>query len=149
MLRLMTTVATSSQPANSTDKTRARELSGLIKQRALAEGFEKVGIVAAAALDRELDQLLAWLGRGYHADMAWMARDSELRTVPRKLFPDARSIIVVAKNYYTPSKHSDDPSTGKVSRYAWGDDYHDVVGSRLRSMLSWIKAEVPEAEGKI
>jgi len=80
--------------------------------------------------------------------MAWMARDPEARTDPRKLFPAARSVIVVAKNYYTPSTHSDDASTGKVSRYAWGDDYHDVVGSKLRSLLAWIKEEVPEAEGK-
>jgi epoxyqueuosine reductase len=58
-------------------------------------------------------------------------------------------VLVVAKNYYTPSKHADDSATGKVSRYAWGDDYHEVVGSRLRSLLAWIKAEIPGAEGKV
>ncbi len=145
----MTASVTSSQPIDSASKTRARELTRLIKQRALAEGFEKVGIVAAAALGDERNRLLEWLGRGYHANMAWMARDPEMRTDPRKLSPDARSVVVVAKNYHTPAKHTDDPATGKVSRYAWGDDYHEVVGSSLRSLLSWIKAEIPGAEGKV
>lgn len=145
----MTIGLTSSEPTVSAGKTRTRELSGLIKQRALAEGFEKVGIVPADTLDRERDRLMTWLGRGYQADMTWMSRDPEMRTDPRRLFPAARSVIVVAKNYYTPSKHTDDPATGKVSRYAWGDDYHEVVGSGLKSLLSWIKAEIPEAEGKV
>jgi len=126
----------------------ARTLSRRIKERALGEGFEKVGIVPAGTLDAQLVQLTTWLERGFHGRMAWMARDPEARTDPRKLFPAARSVVVVAKNYYTPSTHSDDASTGKVSRYAWGDDYHDVVGSKLRSLLGWIKEEVPEAEGK-
>lgn len=145
----MTISLSSSAPIIPASKTRTSELSRLIKQRTLAEGFEKVGIVPAKALDRERDQLRAWLGREYHASMAWMARDPETRTDPRKLFPAARSVIVVAKNYYTPTKHTDDPATGKVSRYAWGDDYHEVVGDRLRSLLSWIKAEIPDAEGKV
>jgi epoxyqueuosine reductase len=145
----MTTGLTSPAPIPSASKSRARDLSRLIKQRALDEGFEKVGIVRAETLDRESDQLLEWLSRAYHADMSWMARDPEMRADPRKFFPDARSVVVVAKNYYTPSKHADDSATGKVSRYAWGDDYHEVVGSRLRSLLAWIKAEIPGAEGKV
>jgi epoxyqueuosine reductase len=81
--------------------------------------------------------------------MAWMARDPEMRADPRRLFLAARSVIVVAKNYYTPAKHDDAPTTGKVSRYAWGDDYHEVVGSKLHSLLGWIKEEVPHADGKV
>lgn len=126
-----------------------RTLSRRIKDRALAEGFEKVGIVPAQALDQERDRLTAWLERGLHSGMAWMARDPETRTDPRKLFPPARSVVVVAKNYYTPSQHTDDPATGNVSRYAWGDDYHDVIGSKLRSLLAWIKDQLPGTEGKV
>jgi epoxyqueuosine reductase len=125
------------------------ELARLIKQRAAAAGFEKVGIVPAGALDRESDHLGEWLRRGYQGEMKWMARDPELRTDPRKLFPTARSVIVVAKNYYTPAQHESDDRTGKVSRYAWGDDYHDVLGARLHSLLSDIKEIVPEADGKV
>ena len=126
-----------------------RELSHRIKARAVSEGFEKVGIVPAQARDNERNRLVEWLERGYHGEMRWLARDPELRTDPRKLFPAARSVVVVALNYYTPEKHEDDPATGKVSRYAWGDDYHDVVGAKLRSLLAWIQEEVPGAEGKV
>jgi len=98
-----------------------------IKQRASAEGFEKVGIVSAAPLDGEARHFTEWLARDYHADMRWMAREPEKRTNPQAIFPAARSIVVVALNYYTPDEHQDNPTTGKVSRYAWGDEYHDVV----------------------
>jgi epoxyqueuosine reductase len=126
-----------------------RELSRLIKERAAAAGFEKVGIVPAGALDREYDHLGEWLRRGYQGEMKWMARDPEMRTDPRKFFPAARSVVVVAKNYYTAAQHESDNETGKVSRYAWGDDYHEVVGARLHSLLSGIKEIVPDAEGKV
>lgn len=128
------------------------ELARLIKLQAHAEGFEKVGIVPAGPLDTEHQQLTAWLERGYHGRMNWMARDPEMRADPRRLWPGARSIVVVAKNYYTPWQHNPDTAgsnTGKVSRYAWGDDYHDVVGEKLHSLLAWIKQRAPEAEGKV
>ncbi len=130
-------------------KPNLRECSRRIKAKALSEGFEKVGIVPAAALEAESGRLQTWLGRGYHGEMQWMARDPEMRADPRKLFPAARSVVVVTKNYYTPAEHSGDPATGKVSRYAWGDDYHEVVGAKLRSLLAWIKEEIPDAEGKV
>ena len=131
------------------DDANPREFARLIKERAAAEGFEKVRIVPALSLDREYDRLGEWLRRGYQGEMKWMARDPEMRTDPRKLFPAARSVVVVAKNYYTPAQHESASDTGKVSRYAWGDDYHEVVGARLHSLLSSIKEIIPEAEGKV
>ena len=127
----------------------SRQLGRVIKERALFEGFEKVGIVSAEALGRGADQLREWLRRGYQGEMKWMARDPEMRTDPHKLFPGARSVVVVAQNYYTQAQHQTDPATGKISRYAWGDDYHDVVAAKLHSLLSWIKETVPGAEGKV
>lgn len=126
-----------------------RQLTGRIKERALTQGFEKVGVVDAAALGDEHNRLIQWLQHGYQGEMAWLARDPEMRTDPRKLFPAARSVVVVTINYYTPSAHRDDPATGKVSRYAWGDDYHEVVGAKLRSLLSWIRETHPQVEGKV
>ena len=123
--------------------------SWLIKERARVEGFDTVGIVSAVALDSEADRLNEWLTRGYHAEMQWMARDSHKRTNPLGIFPEARSVVVVALNYYTPHKHQDNATTGKVSRYAWGDDYHEVISGKLRALLSWIKEQRPEAEGKV
>lgn len=127
----------------------SKDLSDQIRQQALDLGFELVGIVPAMALDPERERLQEWLARGYHGNMSWMARDPEQRTDPRKLFPAARSVIVVALNYYTPDQHSSAAGTGKISRYAWGDDYHDVVGNKLRALLSWIQKQAPEAIGKV
>ena len=138
-------------------------------------GFAKVGFARAEALSEQETRLREWLARGYHGEMKWMERDPAQRADPRKLFPAARSVIVVALNYYTEHQHEvgrrfgvtqngndDEVSTtrvsgwdqeasltGKVSRYAWGDDYHDVVGDKLRELLGWIKQRWPEAEGKV
>jgi epoxyqueuosine reductase len=126
-----------------------RVLSLKIKEQARAIGFDKVGIVPAEALEPEGEDLREWLARGYQGEMIWMSREPERRADPRAFFPSARSVIAFALNYFTPHKHSDDPDTGKVSRYAWGDDYHEVMGSKLRSLLYWIKEQCPEAEGKV
>jgi len=120
-----------------------------IKDRALVEGFNKVGIVGAESLDEEGRRLREWLARGYNGEMSWMARDVHKRVSPHEIFPQARSVVVVALNYFTPHQHEQNPAAGKVSRYAWGDDYHDVVKEKLRSLLSWIQQQEPRAEGKV
>jgi len=138
-----------SLPPDIQNDTSLYGFSRRIKEKAASLGFEKVGIVPAEPLAEEHERLSEWLARGYHGEMRWMARDPEMRTDPRKLFPAARSVVVVALNYYTPDKHTGNPATGKVSRYAWGDDYHDVVGAKLRELLGWIQSEVPETQGKV
>jgi len=120
-----------------------------IKDRALFEGFNKVGIVGADSLEYEGRRLKEWLARGHHGEMRWMARDVHKRIDPHEIFSQARSVVVVALNYFTPHQHQQTPATGKVSRYAWGDDYHDVVKEKLLSLLSWIKEQEPCAEGKV
>ncbi len=126
--------------------------SAKIKAQALAEGFHKVGIAQALSLDEERARLEEWLRRGFHGEMNWMARDRESflrRTDPRIILPGARAVISVALNYYTPHEHADDLTQGKISRYAWGDDYHDVLGAKLKRLLLWIKEQWTEAEGKV
>lgn len=120
-----------------------------IKQKSFEIGFDKIGIVRAEPLSSEGEHLKNWLDLGFHGEMKWMEREPEKRLDPKLLFPLAKSIIVVALNYYTPHKHEENPAKGKVSRYAWGDDYHDVVKEKLRVLLDWIKKEIPETEGKI
>ena len=120
-----------------------------IKERALLEGFNKVGIVGAASLEDEGRRLKEWLARGHHGEMRWMARDVHKRIDLHEIFLHARSVVVVALNYFTPHQHQQSPATGKVSRYAWGDDYHDVVKEKLLSLLAWIKEQEPTAEGKV
>ena len=129
--------------------TNRADTSARIRARARELGFHKVGITRAENLSTEQKRLEAWLNRGYHGEMNWMTRDPAQRTDPRRLFPEARSVVVVALNYYTPYQHSNSSATGKVSRYAWGDDYHEVVGDKLRKLLSWIKEQWPEADGKV
>ncbi len=124
-------------------------LSEKIKQRALEIGFHKVGIVRAEALPEDETHLREWLADDYHGEMKWMAREPEKRADPRVLFPGAESLIVVALNYFTPFEHDEDPSKGKVSRYAWGDDYHDVFKEKLRELLAFIKSIEATADGKI
>ena len=129
-----------------------------IKAQALGLGLTKVGIVRAEALTEEGLRLQEWLAHGFHGEMKWMEREPSQRSDPRQLFPAAKSVIVVALNYFTPYQHqtaasgnghANSEATGKVSRYAWGDDYHEIVGEKLRSLLSLIKERWPDAEGKV
>ena len=120
-----------------------------IKIKSLEIGFDKVGIVKAEALDQEGKNLREWLSKDFHGDMKWMEREPEKRSDPRILFPDAKSLVVLALNYYTPHEHKKAVGKGKVSRYAWGDDYHDVVKEKLYELLNWIQSEVPETKGKV
>jgi len=124
-------------------------ISARIKMHSRTLGFHQIGIVPAESLTSEESRLREWLGRGFHGEMGWMARDPEQRTDPRWLFPEARSVVVVALNYQTPHQHRDGSATGKVSRYAWGDDYHEVVGDKLRELLAWIREQWPGANGKV
>lgn len=123
--------------------------SKIIKEKAAQIGFHKIGIVPAESLSEEGRRLKEWLGRGYQAEMRWLEREPERRADPKLIFPNIKSVVVVALNYYTPHEHRENPEKGKISRYAWGDDYHDVVGEKLRELLAWIKSEKPEADGKI
>ena len=139
----------SSQSGHSPHAVTARSLSTQLKNQAKLLGFEKVGIVPAEPLTVENKLLQQWLARGYQGQMQWMEREPDRRTDPRKLLPNARSVVVVALNYYTPHKHENAAGFGKISRYAWGDDYHAVVGGKLRQLLEWIKGQDAEVEGKV
>lgn len=120
-----------------------------IREAALAAGFDAVGFARAEELSPEGGRLKDWLTRGFHGEMKWLEREPARRSDPRRLFPDARSVVAVALNYYNPSQHTDDPAMGKISRYAWGDDYHDVVKEKLRMLLARIQALSPGAQGMV
>ena len=118
-----------------------------IKELALEAGFDKAGIAVAEPLEPEGFRLREWLRSRFHGDMAWMEREPEKRMDPRAIYPEARSVLVVALNYFTPHEH--EPVNGKISRYAWGDDYHDIVRERLKLLLERIRVEFEGADGKI
>ena len=124
-------------------------LSAKIKEFARNVGFDKVGITRAEPLRDEGVRLNEWIDLGYHGQMAWMERWKEKRVDPAELLPNAKSVVAVALNYFTPYKHSELAGTGKISRYAWGDDYHDVLKEKLYRLFELIKAEAPSVNGKV
>jgi epoxyqueuosine reductase len=117
-----------------------------IKAKARELGFSLVGIASADALQQEGAHLQEWLRRGYQASMAWMERRIEKRNDPREILPGAKSIVCVAVNYYTPVPHLSDEEHGKISRYAWGEDYHRLIGRKLEELRSWMVGEFPGSE---
>lgn len=124
-------------------------LTRAIKTKALELGFSRVGVACAQSLESEGVRLQQWLSRGYHGTMEWMQKNLEKRTDPSLLLPNARSVISLALNYYTPAEHSQDIETGKISRYAWGDDYHLVMTSRILQLVDCIKTESPGINAKV
>ena len=124
-------------------------LTNKIKTKALEIGFDKVGIVRAEPLKEEGANFKKWLDKGFHGEMKWLEREPEKRSDPKVLFPEAKSIVVLAMNYYTPHEHENNDAKGKISRYAWGDDYHDVVKEKLWELLGWVQNEIPETKGKV
>lgn len=124
------------------------QLTEAIKEKALALGFSKVGIASVGDLSGETANLSEWLARKYHGTMDWMERGFEKRNDPRAVVPNARSVIAVAMNYYADVVHSNDPDVGKISRYAWGDDYHDVMKDRLEKLYRFITEEAAGSSGR-
>jgi epoxyqueuosine reductase len=111
-----------------------------IKARARELGFDACGIAPAAGLP-ELAFISEWITRGYAASMAYLERSAERRADVRRVLPGARTVIATATVYNTRRPYSTecaDRSRGHIARYAWGDDYHDVIGVRLETLLSWM-----------
>ena len=112
-----------------------------IKQKAASLGFDLCGIASAESFP-ELAFLQEWLDRGFAGDMAWMARTRDRRADVRNVVPDARSVIVTGTLYNTDRPYTEElPSdVAQLSRYAWGDDYHLVIKSRLDALLAWMQS---------
>ena len=118
-----------------------------VKDAARALGFDACGIARAGHVDPE-DRLGQWLGRGFHADMDWMARTRELRQYVTRWLPGARSVVVVARRYFQPDPPAPAEPHGKVARYAWGRDYHKVLKRPLRKLGEMVDAMAPGAESR-
>ncbi len=119
-----------------------------VKDRAREVGFTHIGIARAQTLEEEGIHLDEWLLRGYHASMGWMNNQTEKRKNPFNILPSARSVICCAVNYYHPYSHIHETGTGKISRYAWGDDYHEVVASMMENFDHLLHEKFPGIETK-
>src|SRR5919198_3165653 len=120
--------------------------SSTIKDKARELGFDLCGIAPAADLP-ELKFFRDWLARGYAGEMTYLHRSAGRRADVRNVLPSARTVVVTATNYNTDRPYSiecGDAGRAHVARYAWGDDYHDVVGGRLIALLSWMRQEAEE-----
>jgi epoxyqueuosine reductase len=114
-----------------------------VKHQARAAGFDLCGIAPATNLP-ELPYLSTWLERGYAAEMAYLHRSAERRADVRAVLPSARSVIVLGTVYNASLQYSTenaDPRQAAIARYAWGDDYHDVIGARMNGLLEWLRSE--------
>jgi epoxyqueuosine reductase len=120
--------------------------SNEIKAKARELGFDACGI-APAADHPELRFFSEWIARGYAGTMAYLNRSAEKRADVRRVLPSARSVIVTATVYNTDRPYSvacGDPHRAHIARYAWGDDYHDVIGARLDALLGWMRTSHSE-----
>lgn len=121
--------------------------SQLIKAEAMRLGFMACGISKADFLEEEAPRLEKWLQNNHHGEMKYMENHFDKRLDPRKLVDGAKSVVSLALNYYTDDKQQD-PNAPKISKYAYGDDYHDVIKEKLNSLLEFIRQKIGEVNGR-
>jgi epoxyqueuosine reductase len=122
--------------------------TALIKQKAQELGFFYCGISKAEFLEEEAPRLEAWLKQQRHGKMSYMENHFDKRLDPRLLVDGAKSVISLLLNYYTKEKQSD-PTAPKISKYAYGEDYHDVIKGKLRQLMQFIETEIGEVSGRV
>lgn len=118
----------------------------IVIEKAKQIGFDLVGFSKADLLQDESGKLQQWLDKGYQATMNYMERNFSKRKDVREILPNAKSVISLALNYYTPGNHSNEKNVGKVSRYAWGKDYHLIIWQKLDELETELKQLEPELE---
>jgi len=123
----------------------SQEKSRVVKRIACELGFERCGIAEAKPIGRA-EYVRAWAEEGRAGSMDYLRRNLETRLDPAQILPKARSAIVVALNYFQPAPPSaaDERPRGRVAMYAWGDDYHDVLRSKLRCLVDRLREELAE-----
>lgn len=115
----------------------------IVIDKAKQLGFDLVGFAKAELLYDEIEKLEIWLEKGYQASMEYMERNLSKRKNVNEILPNAKSVISLALNYYTPESYSHDKDKGKVSRYAWGKDYHLIIWQKLDELETVLKEIEP------
>lgn len=113
-----------------------------IKNKSSELGFSDIGFAKAEILTEEIENYMSWIDSGYHATMAWMEKNIEKRANPAKILEAAKTVIVTAYNYNTGIDHPDTipENHSKISRYAWGSDYHDIILPKLKELGKYIES---------
>ena len=122
-------------------------LKEAINQKASELGFVKTGFSNTEVLLNESEKLENWLDKGYDADMKWIEKGFEKRKDIFKILPEAKTIISFAYNYYTNDRPEYDKNP-KISRYAWGKDYHIIIKEKLKILCEFIKASSQSSDIK-
>ena len=125
----------------------SESLTNCIKEKSYDLGFQKVGITKAVSISEEKEKLETWLSRGHHGTMSWLAERKHERGDIFTYFPNVKSVISLGMNYYTGYGQNELNSDNKFSNYAWGEDYHDILKSKLYKLLNWLKIEIPDVNG--
>lgn len=121
----------------------------LIKAKAKELGFDFCGISKADYLEEEAPRLEQWLNQNYHGKMAYMANHFDKRLDPRKLVDGAKSVISVMLNYYPSKRLPEGADDLKISKYAYGTDYHFVLKDKLKELFAYINEEIGEVGGRV
>ncbi|MDR0803384.1 tRNA epoxyqueuosine(34) reductase QueG [Fluviicola sp.] len=123
------------------------QIRQLIREKAENLGFLSVGFSKADFLASEEPRLINWLKAEKQGKMSYMENHFDLRLDPRKLVPGAKTVISLAYNYFPSDIQRED--TFRISKYAYGKDYHDVVKARLRLLISELQKEIGDIEGRV
>jgi epoxyqueuosine reductase len=119
----------------------------MVRRYASELGFEYCGIARAQRLDDDARRLESWLNKGMHGSMKYMENHFDMRVDPSKLVPGARSVITLLLNYF-PEQLQNDTSAYRVSKYAYGNDYHEVIRSKLNLFLQQLRENIGEINGR-
>ncbi|UCH64710.1 MAG: tRNA epoxyqueuosine(34) reductase QueG [Ignavibacterium sp.] len=120
----------------------------IVIEKAKSIGFDLVGFAKADKLVEEVNRLNEWLKLGYQGEMNYMERNIDKRKDVSLILEDAKSVISLATNYYTDHQYIEDENSGKVSRYAWGKDYHLLIWEMLEELETELKKIEPEFKSK-
>jgi epoxyqueuosine reductase len=121
-----------------------------LEEKARELGFAAVGVARADAAPKAAERLETWLAAGAHGDMIWMAETAARRGSPTGLWPDVKTVISLGMSYAPagdPMALADSPDRGRISVYAQGADYHDVVKKALKVLARWLVAEASDGYG--
>ncbi len=119
---------------------------------AAALGFVAFGIARADAAPQAGERLRQWIADGCHGEMLWMAETADRRAEPAAMWPAVRSIVMLGASYappHDPRRLAAQPDRGAISVYAQGEDYHDIVKKRLKTLARWLVKAAPEADVKV
>ena len=132
--------------------TEDKSLNERLKAKAAEFGFAACGIARADAAPRTAERLRQWLGAGMHGDMIWMETRAHHRESPAGLWPEVKSVIALGMSYAPaadPFALADEGEKGRISVYAQGADYHDVVKHALKVLARWLVAEARDVDVKV